>query len=152
MEAINYPDWLGILFLRFAAIYEGLWLWDAKTEAAMLAKQLEWYGALASFTAPVIYKAIDMARLHHEKPPSIKEFYELCRSAFRMLRDSPDSPKQIEDKRRPPPSPLLASYMAKHPPKEDDPFRLIYEKYQGQGKILGEMMIKEIKKQLGAKK
>lgn len=145
MENLDNIGWLNNLFLRFGAIYGGLWSHDVASESGLLLKRLEWYGALAGFRHDVINSAINLTRTHFDKPPSIKEFVDLCNSESRRLK--PDSP-QLENKMRPPPSPLLAEYMAKHPQSQEELERF---KKQFKGKEFGTQFLKMIRDRLPRK-
>lgn len=102
------------LFIRFSAIYGGLWTHDLDGKTQSMSKKLEWFFPLSPFSHAVIHGAIDLCKLHYDKPPSIKQFRELCESEQKRMRPSG---LQIDDKSRVRMScsPLLAGYMANNP-------------------------------------
>lgn len=139
------PAWISDLFLRFSYIYRELWMHAYPEVEDIEMAKIEWTMSLCGFNEKVVHRAVEKCKLHYSKPPSIKEFYDLCMSELRYLRDE-DGTKQITNQKRSAPSPILAEFMAKNPIKPDDPFRKIYDQYKGT-KELGVKMIDEMKKQ-----
>lgn len=144
----NFPAWLDNLFFRFSVIYKGLWTQNMRTDTDILANQIEWYFPLQHFLPDAISKAIDQCKLIYDQPPTIKQFVELCRQE--RDRYNFHNPQLSCDKKSEPVSPLLHEYMMKNARKDDDPFKLIFQKYRG--KERGIETIKEIKRQLANKR
>lgn len=146
----SYPQWLDELFLQFSISYERLWTYAIRTDKDLLCKRLMWYGAISGngFSDGAIFGSISLAVRNLDKPPSIAEFMELCRAETKRL--APFGLKQLEDKRRAPPSPLLAAYMGEHPLRDDDEFKLVFERYRGHER--GAQVIKLIKRKLSGKR
>lgn len=145
----DFPAWLDNLFFRFALIYKGLWTQHMKSDAEILATQIEWYFPLQAFNGGIVSKAIEYCKMNYDEPPSIKQFVAVCRQE--RDRYNFHNPQLTHDyKESTPMSPLLHEYMMRNPRIEDDPFKLIFQKYKG--KERGQEVIKEIKRQLSAKK
>lgn len=118
----TFPDWLNDLFLRFSNIYGAIWTYDLSSEKNILAKKIEWFGPLSYFGNQVIQQAIEACKIAYSKPPSIKEFYDLCVHEKNNVKREHDKNKRIEFNNVGP-SELLAEYMAKNPFGKDDIFK-----------------------------
>jgi hypothetical protein len=115
-----------------------------KSDADILANQIEWFFPLQHFNGDIVSKAIEQCKILYDQPPTIKQFVELCRQE--RERYNFHNPKISYDEKSPEVSPLLHEYMLKNPRKDDDPFKLLFQKYKG--KELGIEVMKEIMKQL----
>lgn len=153
MHGTEPPTWLTTLFTMFAVNYKNLWTDSLKDPALERAQNFIWQASLAGIPEEVIMVAGMQAIKLHNFPPSIHQFLELTSAIQRNHRMENETQKVLKSGtgkyHRDPVSPLLAEYMAKNPPKEDDPFKLIFQKYSGQE--LGTQVLKEIKRQLGGK-
>jgi hypothetical protein len=138
----GFPHYLEDLFLKFSIAYENLWTYALKTERDLLAKKLMWHSQICTYPDHAILSAIDLAIKHFPKPPSIKEFLDLCSTETKRLK--PEG-LQLTDNRRDPPSPLLAEYMAKNP-EQVEMWTQLGKQYSG--KELGTAYLKIIKEKL----
>lgn len=140
----KFPSWVDNLFFRFSLIYKGFWTHNLKSDADILANQIEWYFPLQHFAGDVIGRAIDQCKVIYDQPPSIKQFVELCRQE--RDRYNFHNLQLTCDEKSSPCSPLLQEYMLRNPRAPDDPFKAIFAKYKG--KQRGIETMKEINRQL----
>jgi hypothetical protein len=153
-STIIKPKWLTTLFRLFVANYKTQWTKFLNTPELERANDYLWIASLEGIPEHIILHAGMLAVKQHTFPPSIQQFLEITTSLQRNERMEGSTQNVLKSGtgkyHRDPPSPLLQEYMAKNPPKDNDPFKAIFAKYSGQE--LGTEVLKEIKRQLGGKK
>lgn len=71
------------LFSRFAVIYGHLWQSQFKSEAFISFAKREWEDGLRVFDDTMVNNAIDAARRTCEKPPTLSQVIEFCKTQER---------------------------------------------------------------------
>jgi len=143
------PRWLKMLFRLFAVNYKTLWTDALLDEKMREANDFLWTHTFKDYAEDVIMAAAMSAIKTYHYPPSIQQFSEIVSSLNRNKNMDVDARKRITGTvthNTHPPSPLVAEYMAKHPPMADDSFKQLFSKYQGEE--LGRQVIMEIKRKL----
>lgn len=110
-----------------------------------------WMTTLKGYDEQIILDAAVHAIKNYHFPPSIQQFVEIVNglAKHKNLEKSTKNVLDYKHSHKAPPSPLLAEYMLKNPPKANDPFKKIFEESHGNER--GKRVMAEIKRQLGAK-
>lgn len=138
-----------MLFRLFSVNYKELWTKTLETPELRQASTFLWMKSLENYEEKIIIDSAMEAIKNYQFPPSISQILEIIQTKLRNKRMEGTENAKTEYHTSAPLSPLLAEYMANNPRKPDDPFKILFEKYQGQE--LGREVIKEIKKQLANK-
>ncbi|RAP34642.1 hypothetical protein B1207_15290 [Legionella quinlivanii] len=88
--------------MKFASFYGALWRSQLKEEGFIAFMKKEWLNSLKDFQPEIIDKAIECCLKQKEFPPTLPQFYDLCRSFQKRL----DEQKEQENKTSANPAPL----------------------------------------------
>ena len=71
------------LFIRFGSIYGRIWWNNFPNEISLNEAKKEWGETLEAFENSIIKKAIERTRVRTKLPPTLPEFFDVCKAISR---------------------------------------------------------------------